>query len=293
MPDSIAPERPASDRDADGEASGSAVDAGLRPPRSSPPSGPGGGPRRVGMGGQALRLGAVVALMVAWLLAATPVPADGIPSPIPGAVTGPAGDDLRSIATSRGLTCQADPGGAAGEVFCVAGSGEAYVQTATFFTQPALVLVASAGGTAPIDDRALPFLTAMAKPFCSSGLEDIQAFFASSVATNFSPTGYTMEDSKCRLSFNAQDASGHSFRSVTAFSLPGGVIASAEPTAGPLGSSSAAPGATARPGVGPIGGGEGPGAPGAFARSVPPPGGISTELGVLLQSGLLALAIVL
>src|SRR5207253_11466880 len=116
------------------------------------------GRRRARMAFRGLRSLALVALLLAWSAAATasPVAADGIPSPVPGASVGPSGDALRAIATSLGLTCQDDPAGGASEAFCNDGGSQSYAQSATFTTRPALVLVASATGTAPLSDRALP-----------------------------------------------------------------------------------------------------------------------------------------
>jgi hypothetical protein len=152
------------------------------------------------------------------------------------------------------------------------------------------VLVASAGGTSPLSDRALPFLTAMAAPFCSSSPDAIQAFLADSVGKGSSPNPYPFEDGSCRLSFVTQDISGRAFRIVTAFSLPAGLLPSVLPTA-PV--ASLAPRASLPPG--PVSGTTGGGAsgPGAFASSVPAPTEVSLEIGPLVQSALLALVFVL
>ncbi len=244
---------------------------------------------------RALRFLACAALLAgcALAVAAPGALADGIPTPVPGAASGPSGDDLRSIATANGLTCQDAAGAGAPEASCNSATtpgGEQY--TATFFTNPALVLVASSSGTPPLTDKARSFLVDMAAPFCAGGATAVAAFYDASLPKGFTPTGYQFEDAACRLSLTFNDNGDFGFRTIIAFSLVGSApIPSVPASLLPVPTGTAVPAATITPAPLP-GGGPHPTA-GAFAASVAGPGQVSTDVAILAESAALALLIVL
>jgi hypothetical protein len=244
---------------------------------------------------RALRFLACGAVLAGFALAAAAPAAlaDGIPTPVPGAASGPSGDDLRSIATADGLTCRDDAGAAAPEASCTNATtpgGEQY--TATFFTNPALVLVASSSGTPPLTDKARSFLVDMAAPFCAGGAAAVGAFYDASLPKGFTPTGYQFEDAACRLTLTFNDNGDFGFRTLIAFSLLGGApVPSIPASLLPAPTGTAAPAATTIPAPVP-GGGPHPTA-GAFAGSIAGPGQVSTDVSILAESAALALLIVL
>jgi hypothetical protein len=252
---------------------------------------------------RAVRVLVVAAFVAAWSLAATTVTADGIPTPMPGAVEGPSGDTLRGIAIANGLTCQPDTVAPASEAFCNSGSAPGGEQdTATFYTNPGLVLVAAAStASPPLPPHGEDFLVAITAPFCEGGEAAVRTFYDNSVAQGFGTdggTGYSLDTATCHLEIRGNETSQFAFRTMTAFSLiqAGGpvpsvlpsLVASLLPSAAPVATS-----APAGPGTGTATSGGGPPHPAAFAKSIASPANVSTDLGVLAQSALLALAIVL
>jgi len=247
-----------------------------------------------------VRVLVVAALAVGWSLAATSVTADGIPTPMPGVVSGPTGDTLRGVATANGLTCQDDPAAPGAETRCsnpATPGGEQY--GATFFTNPALVMVATASGPPPLTDHARSFILAMTTPFCAGGVVPLTAFYDQAIAAGppQSPqTPYVYTDATCRVELNLNATAEFAFRAVTAFSLiqAGVPVPTVLPSLAPslLPSASPGPAATQVP-IGPGTGNGGPAHPAAIAASIASPADVSTDLGIVAQSALLALAIVL
>ncbi len=111
---------------------------------------------------------AIVMAITSVLLASVAVLADGLPSPLPGAVSGPSTQTIQDIATAYGLTCQASsaPGGAP-ESFCLRVDPSGLRLSATYYENPTLVLQATVSGSPPFPAEADEFLNAITAPFCS------------------------------------------------------------------------------------------------------------------------------
>lgn len=241
-----------------------------------------------------VRFVAAAFLLTVWLVVPATTNADGLPSPVPGVAAGPPAATLQATATAAGLTCQADPSGFPNEIACLR-SGD-FVMNATFLGDPVLVMTAFTGATAPLPAQGSDFIDAMTRPFCSPAGDALDAFLGD-VGAAAPPTGHTYTDASCRVLYDVSTVNGREFRSVTVFSL-GAPVAVPGGTIGPGSSASASLGPSAAPGAtpGPVTGGPGGTAPGSgtgFAASLARPGDVSTDVVVIAQSALLALAIVL
>ncbi|MEP7041133.1 MAG: hypothetical protein ABI864_06115 [Chloroflexota bacterium] len=174
---------------------------------------------------------ASLATAVALTLAASPTLADGLPTPEPGATGAPDTATLKAIAGRYGLTCtDATSPGVPPEASCVWNSSSLNL-VATFYTSPALVMQATASGTAPLPTRADDFLVDMTSPFCPpSGPDGVRGFMTSSVGPT-PPSGWQYTDAACDLRFtsfsNAAGGGGQAGKSMTAWSRPANAHASA------------------------------------------------------------------
>ena len=235
-------------------------------------------------------------------IAAT-VLADGIPTPLPQASTGPSPAALQAIAEEHGLTCRADAGAVAGiaETFCNMaapaggiGSSATYSSFTADAAAPVLVLVATAGGSGDDVTAARDFLAALGAPFCDPAtVASLPGWIDASVAAAEPGSPTEFSDARCKLDLFAGQsvtAGGDpvTFMSLTAWSQPPG--SGATPVTGPV--------ATPTPAAGGLPGPQPPGAEPdlraheAFARSIQTPGHLATGAPVILESALLALLIV-
>lgn len=177
-----------------------------------------------------LALGSL-ATALALSLAAGLASADGIPTPEPGATGAPDTATLKAIAGRYGLTCtDTTSPGVPPEASCVWNSSSLNL-VATFYTSPALVMQATASGTAPLPTQADDFLVDMTSPFCPpSGPDGVRRFMTSSVGP-MPPSGWQYTDAACDLRFtsfsNAAGGGGQAGRSMTAWSRPANAHASA------------------------------------------------------------------
>ena len=222
----------------------------------------------------------VIAVSLGLLLALPGLVAgDGLPAPRPGASQGPSGDALRAVMDAHGLSCNPSQGvNGEAELFCVRPASGQLTLTASFYTDPALVLVAGATGSPPLAREGADFLAELADLFCAADRTAMDGFVGAAVGGGDRPQTYDFTDPSCEL-----------HTQVTSFPAASPPLAGAILTAFALGPSGN-PGATPPPGGG-AAQGEAAGAP--FADSVATPARVSRDPLVLLESAGLAAAIVL
>lgn len=222
---------------------------------------------------------------------ATSVAANGLPTPIPGVTSGPDGPTLQKLAEGHGLTCQSFGGGIAPETSCTRSTPDGSLgMSVVFYTNPALVMVASASGQGPLPAEIDTFLRDLSRPFCAP--DSIEAFFDTVLAQGTPQAGTDFAvPGRCRLRAVTFDANGRIFRTVDAFAgsvagaptlvpvLPSGPPATAGtlPSAGPQATAAPVPGPLVRP------------TPGTFAGSIAKPSAVPLDAAALVQSLAIAL----
>lgn len=249
-------------------------------------------------------LGGSLALLVLTAAALThPVLADGgLPTPLPGAISGPDTQALLDAAQAQGLSCESFSAPNGAEASCSRSIGEVFY-IAEFYTDPSLVMQLYVSGPLPWPDDHDMFFVAMASLFCPTDQVDpIAALVAQ--AREVSPEILSLTNPACQIESDYMD--DHiPVQLVTAFALvdPLSVptaLPTLPPTAPPpLATPDASPMPIASippPGPTPGDGNGGNGTvvqPGDFVRAVPPPGQVSSEPLIIAQSLALAGLIVL
>ncbi len=224
----------------------------------------------------AVRRMAVVLAALAVVLGLLPgiVVADGLPAPRDGVTEGPSGEAVRAVAEAHGLACTASQGGGGeAEAFCVRGQGGDLTLAATFYTEPALVLEATAVGTSPLPDETAAFLTELSTLYCTAGRDAMTAYVGDAIRSGSRVETYDHTDARCelhlRVTLSADASPPFASDQLLAYALE------------PAGSGATGPGPTS------------PGTAGrAFADAVATPSQVSRDPLVLLESALLAAAIV-
>jgi hypothetical protein len=227
---------------------------------------------------------AVVAAGIGLLLALPGLVAgDGLPAPRPGATQGPSGDALRAVMDAHGLSCNPSQGiNGEPELFCVRQASGQLTLTASFYTDPALVLVAGATGSPPLAQEGVDFLAELADLFCAADRAAMDGYVGGAVGGGSRPQTYDFTDATCEL-----------HTQVNSFPAADPPLAGAVLTAFALGPSGN-PGTTPPPSGGTSGGAaQGPSSGAPFADSVATPARVSRDPLVLLESAGLAAAIVL
>ncbi len=223
--------------------------------------------------------------------------ADGLPPPLAGVTDGPGGDTLRQVAEGYGLACQADAGIGGPELFCIRSADDhGLTLVATFYTDPALVLEASAYGTAPLPEEATTFLREMTAPFCADA-NAMAAFIDGAMGSGTTQTSLPYEADGCRLDMAVTSDASTSppFASGRVLAFATGAVAAPTSSASASGAASEA----ASPSAGPVGVPDDTPAnpdsgalPPPFVRSVATPASVSRDPLTIVESVLLALLVV-
>ena len=144
---------------------------------------------------------AVIAASLCLLLALPGLVAgDGLPAPRPGASQGPSGDALRAVMDAHGLSCNPSQGvNGEPELFCVRPASGQLTLTASFYTDPALVLVAGATGSPPLAQEGADFLAELADLFCAADRTATDGYVGAAVAGGARPQTYDFTDASCEL----------------------------------------------------------------------------------------------
>jgi hypothetical protein len=180
---------------------------------------------------------------------------------------------------AHGLSCNPSQGvNGEPELFCVRPASDQLTLTASFYTDPALVLVAGATGSPPLAQEGADFLAELADLFCAADRPAMDGYVGAAVGGGARPQTYDFTDASCEL-----------HTQVTSFPAASPPLAGAILTAFALGPSGN-PGATPPPSGG-AAQGEAAGPP--FADSIATPARVSRDPLVLLESAGLAAAIVL
>lgn len=202
---------------------------------------------------------------------------------------------LRQIAEGYGLTCTDFPGGVAPEMSCNnSAAGSTLVLSVIFYTTPALVMVVSVGGSAPLPAQAQGFATDLTRPFCDPDSAD--PFIATALSAPTPPDRlHFVSAGNCELWAASNVVSGRAFMFLDAFEGSVGAVASLLPIATPAGTPgllpspgpSVSPAPIATPGAAP-----GPlvaPTPGAFAGSIVKPANLPLDAMALIQGLVVAM----
>ena len=264
---------------------------------------------------------AATAIVAAFLLVPAAL-ADGLPTPLPGAATGPDLNVIQSILTGYGLECRPDQSvDGVDESFCLSTAGPSgLVFSATYYADPALVLVATVSGPSPLGPEADAFLNELAVAFCpTADTLTIASFIAGDLPVIPPSPGLPaiLEGDHCRLQVTFSQSPGRAGEFMTAFwrgpaflpspsllptasPLPVPTVtpialptSTPQPTPSPTATASPEqPHETALPGRGDISSGP-PSKPGSFYESIPAPAAVSTDPIVIVESLALAALVVL
>jgi hypothetical protein len=197
--------------------------------------------------------------------------ADGLPPPKSGVTDGPTGDEVRRIVESHGLSCTPDQGvDGEPELFCLRQDAPSLTLTANFYTDPALVLVAGATGSAPLAAEGRQFLAQLAGLYCAADPAQMAAYVEAGVAQGSGQPSDVFTDATCEVHLQASSAPANpptaaAFLTAFALAAPGDAVGG--PAAAP---SSGVP----------------------FADSIVRPGAVNRDPIVILESAALAAAVV-
>jgi hypothetical protein len=261
---------------------------------------------------------ATAAAIVAAFLIAPIAMADGLPTPLPGAIAGPDVQTLLDIASAYHLECQSTVSpGAPAETFCLRPGGTgALTFTLNFYDAPTLLAVAGVSGPAPFTQEADDFLTGVGGAFCTQTEPDTVRAFATTTRLAPPPPGETaaFDDVGCHLDSTYADVAPNGSQTLTAFSSIGFVLPSLSPiptaiptplatqlpTIAPPPSAQPSPTPTTTPSPTPtptpLPASETSGSdthPTAFVESIPAPAAVSNDPLVIAESIALAALIVL
>ena len=261
-----------------------------------------------------LATGATLAALLGLAALAHPVLADGLPTPLPDAISGPLTQTLLDAVEAQGLSCELTSGPPADEYACSRTVGNRVFYVANFYADPSLVMELYVSGPLPWPEDHDNFLVTLTSLFCPTDqLEPIATLVVA--ARQAGPGGVTLDNPACFIAsdYVAQpipDQLVAAFAKVDPAALPTlppsllptapplatpTFLPTAAPTPAPTASPAptAAPSPTPAPTAVPAGGGGSNIEPGGFVRSVPPPSQVSSEPLVIAESLALAGLIVL
>ena len=260
-----------------------------------------------------LGLAAVVALVALALGGlAHPALADGEPTPLPDALSGPSVETLLALASGHGLECFTFSGANGDEYSCSREVVKDVYYIVSFPTVDPLVLHAFVSGPLPWPEDHDQFLIDFAAPFCeAASIVNIASFIG--LARDWGAEGLTLEDRACSLfsDYMTVDIPAQGLiawarvdpadlptlpPTLPPTAIPTAPPPLATPTASPAPTASPSP--TAAPAATPTAGSNEGGSgsdikPGDFVRSVPTPAQVSSEPLIIAQSLALAGLLVL
>lgn len=257
-----------------------------------------------------LATGAALVALLGLAALAHPVLADGEPTPLPDAISGPSTDTLFGLASGRAMECLTFTGASGEQYSCSREVAKGVYYIVSFPVADPLVLQAFVSGPLPWPDDHDQFLFDFAAPFCeSTSTVNIASFVV--LARDAGTEGLTFDDMACSLFSHYSTVeipvqglfAWAKVDPTTLVTLPPTLLPTLPPTAIPTAPPPLAT-PTASPAAGISGtpipeptlpGGDGGSVirPGDFVHSVPPPNVVSNEPLIIAQSLALAALIVL